>query len=571
MLCNLSEFLTDPPRTVDIPPTYWYEGISPTTGKPLRLPRSPLAETIARGLMQQLADDPRFEQEGKMYGVLLVELPTGEQQVLKAFSGLLQGQSEVFGWVPPIPGREQVARSEAETLTALETIKQALIDLANLPDRQHLAQLTQEFETQINHLKATHRDRKQQRQHLRQQALASQTGAILQEILDRLEAESQRDGMELRRLKRARDSQLQPLQVQVSAADDRIRQLKQERKTLSRQLQAQMHAAYSVMNFLGHSRSLRELMPGGTMPTGTGDCCAPKLLHYAATQGLRPIALAEFWWGKPSLQGDKQPGEFYGACTDRCQPLMGFLLSGLEKFSERSYATPRELFDHSSHALDLTIVYEDDWLIVVDKPSGLLSVPGRTVDRQDSVLSRLRCYFPEFPDLQTVHRLDQDTSGLLVIARDRDTYRHLSQQFQQRQIHKSYEAVLSDHIPQDSGEIALPLWGDPSQRPHQTVHWQWGKPSLTKFRKLRDDLRADNRLLSRLELFPLTGRTHQLRVHTADRQGLGTPILGDRLYGNPSEIDRSNPTDRLHLHARDLRLQHPQSGKMLTFHSPTPF
>ena len=288
-------------------------------------------------------------------------------------------------------------------------------------------------------------------------------------------------------------------------------------------------------------------MPDGLMPTGTGDCCAPKLLHYAATHRLKPLAMAEFWYGASSMSEQKIQGEFYGACRERCQPLMGFLLSGLPQ---------RETIVDLTQTLP--ILHEDQWLIVVNKPPGLLSVPGRYRDSQDSVLSRLRHLLPDGDALMAVHRLDQDTSGILVLARDRPTYRHLSQQFQQRQIHKVYEAMLRGLVTIKQGVIDLPLWGDPHDRPIQKVDHQRGKPSVTHFKRL-----AREKDLTRIEFFPVTGRSHQIRVHAADLQGLGVAILGDRLYGDAGE--------RLHLHARELRFEHPQSKQMLHLKVETPF
>jgi tRNA pseudouridine32 synthase/23S rRNA pseudouridine746 synthase len=280
------------------------------------------------------------------------------------------------------------------------------------------------------------------------------------------------------------------------------------------------------------------------LPTGTGDCCAPKLLHYAATHHLKPLAMAEFWWGAPSPNGDKIQGEFYGACIERCQPLMGFLLTGLNQHSQAT----------------LPIIYEDEWLIVVDKPPGMLSVPGRYRDRQDSVLNRLRSLFPNDIELTAVHRLDQETSGILLLARDKQTYRQLSQQFQQRLVHKVYEAVLSGSIVPQQGVISLPLWGDPQNRPIQEVNWQYGKPSVTRFQVI-----ATQENKTRVEFIPLTGRTHQLRVHAADSRGLGVPILGDRLYGCIADAER------LHLHAREIFFEHPQLKQTLHLQVTTGF
>jgi tRNA pseudouridine32 synthase/23S rRNA pseudouridine746 synthase len=327
-LLDFTDCLTDGARgSIDSGPSYWYEGHCPQSGDLLRLPRTRMSEEIARGLMQYLAADDSYDREGKMYGILLVEMPWGEQRILKAFSGLLNGCSVVDGWVPPIPGRSRVAFEEARTLTQLEAMKQELIALNQLPQRQEYAAVLGEFELQLQVLNARHRNCKQQRSEKRQLLCQSLAAETLEIALEELNQASRLEGIERRQLKRQRDEILQPLKQLIEAADGRMRTLKQQRKELSRELQTQMHAAYTLVNFLGKSRSLQELMPTNSIPTGTGDCCAPKLLHCAAVQNLKPLAMAEFWWGPPS--GDKVPGEFYGACGDRCQPLMGFLLSGM--------------------------------------------------------------------------------------------------------------------------------------------------------------------------------------------------------------------------------------------------
>ena len=606
LLHPLSDFLDSKSSISDSSINYWYEGRCWQSGELLNLPRTSLAETIARGLMQDLAKSDRYSCEGKMYGILLVELPGGERRVLKAFSGLLNGCSEVEGWVPAIPGRDRVSLDEVRTLNELEAIKQELIALKQLPERHQYATLRCEFERDLQQMSDRHRQRKQQRQEKRQ---------LLTEELERLDEESRRDGIERKQLKRQLDEALGPLKEAIAIADLKIRQLKQRRKELSRQLQAQMHAVYALTNFLGKSQTLRELMPEG-LPTGTGDCCAPKLLHYAATNNLKPLAMAEFWWGSSS--SDKIEGEFYGACSERCQPLMGFLLSGLPKsksnthrippmievsphpqplsqswergedsksneidrfpfpqiwgkglgeggitFTSSTSSTPETAlpnFGEKSEDFTLSILYEDEWLIVVNKPPGLLSVPGRDRSTQDSVLSRLRLLLPDGTKLSAVHRLDRDTSGILLIARDLSTYRHLSQQFERRQVSKVYEAILAGIVTRDRGAIELPLWGDPENRPYQQVNWEYGKPSITRFQVIE---REEN--TTRVEFIPLTGRTHQLRVHSADERGLGIPILGDNLYGC-----RANAS-RLHLHARELCFVHPQLGKKMKLCAQTTF
>ncbi|BAY08047.1 RluA family pseudouridine synthase [Calothrix sp. NIES-2098] len=550
----LSDFIDCKIRVNNASPTYYYEGYCPQSGNLLKLPRTSLVEAIAQSLMQQLAKDEIYTQEGKMYGILLVELPTGEQRVIKAFSGLLNGCSVVEGWVPPISGREEVALEEAKTLAELEAIKQELITLNQLPERQQYEILSREFAQQLQAMRDRHRDRKHQRHEKRQLICATLTGEALTIAIEQLDEESRQQGIEQRQLKRQHNEVLQPLKQVIAAADKRMQELKQQRKQLSRQLQAQMQAAYTLMNFLGQRRSLQQLMPQG-LPTGTGDCCAPKLLQYAATHNLKPLAMAEFWWGTKSTDGDKIPGRFYGACAERCQPLMGFLLSGFSEINSSRLLSVNQEKDET-----LSIIYEDKWLIAVNKPAGLLSVPGRYFDTQDSVLSRLRNSLPDGMSLNTVHRLDRDTSGILLLARDRQTYRQLSIQFQQQQIHKVYEALLAGIVTVDRGVIELPLWGNPDNRPYQQVDWEYGKPSITHFQVLA---REGN--YTRVEFTPLTGRTHQLRVHAADVQGLGVAILGDRLYGC------NQVASRLYLHARELSFQHPHLEETLQIQAKTPF
>ncbi|MEH2199607.1 RluA family pseudouridine synthase [Nostoc sp.] len=555
VLYALSDFIDCDFAASDSSPSYWYEGRCLESGHRLKLPRTSMSEAIAHGLMQQLAKNECYSREGKMFGILLVELPNGEQRVLKAFSGLLNVCNIVEGWVPPIPGRDEVALEEARTLTQLDAIKQEILSLKQLTERQQYETLSDDFEQQLQAMSDRHRHCKHQRQEKRQQICNILTPEALAIALEQLDEESRQQGIERRQLKRQQNEVLQPLQQLIAATDARISELKQQRKALSRQLQAQMHASYSLTNFSGRSRSLQQLMPGGS-PTGTGDCCAPKLLHYAATHNLKPLAMAEFWWGASSVNQDKIQGEFYGACVERCQPLMGFLLSGLRP----NPSAPFPAREGGVRSLSLSIIYQDEWLIAVNKPAGLLSVPGRYSDRQDSVLSRLRHLLPDGMMLVSVHRLDQETSGILLLARDRQTHRQLSQQFQQRQIHKVYEAILSGVAIAEQGVIDLPLWGDPENRPYQKVDWQHGKPSLTHFQVM-----AREQDYTRVEFTPLTGRTHQLRVHAADARGLGIAILGDRLYGCDAV------TSRLHLHARELSFEHPQLKKTFYLKAITPF
>ncbi|HEY9810860.1 MAG TPA: pseudouridine synthase [Halomicronema sp.] len=552
MLHKLSDFLDKTSVPSQDFTNYYYQGNCPETGELLRLPRTHLSEVIAQGLMRQLASDERYLSEGKMYGILLVELPNGEKRVLKAFSGTLNSQSQIEGWVSPISGREKIALEETRTLVELDTIKQQIIKLKNLSEREEYKKLSTQFNQQLDQINQHHQICKKQRQEKRAIFCQTLKGEALNTALEELNKESQLHGIERRKFKQNQNLSLQPLKQKIEAADQEISALKKQRKILSRQLQDQMHLAYSLTNFAGQTLSIQQLMPPNSIPTGTGDCCAPKLLHYAATHNLKPLAMAEFWWGPVSANQDKFQGQFYGACAERCQPLMGFLLSGLS-----SQKSPNPLILSQKN---LPIIYEDEYIIAINKPNGLLSVPGRYSHRQDSVLSRLRHLLPDGNSIFAIHRLDQETSGIILFARSLEIYRQISRQFQNRQVEKIYEAILAGTPQNSQGLIDLPLWGDPQNRPYQTVNIERGKPSLTKFQVL--EKQQNN---TRIEFYPLTGRTHQLRVHSADFRGLGMPILGDFLYGYSGELTR------LHLHAKELRFEHPLFKKMINLQTTTPF
>ena len=534
MLHSLIDFLPNGTPTED-EITYWYQGRDPKTGEVLQLPRTTLAEAIALGLMQELAKLPQTA-EGKMYGILLVATPTQEKKVLKAFSGLLEGAREVTGWVPSIAGRTTVSREEEETLALLDLIKQELISLEYPQEREDYQRLSRDWQKQLEKLTNLHSQRKHSRDQERQKLLTLLSGENLTIALERLNQASQKDGIERKNVKKQGEQALITLKELIDAADRRIGQLRQERKVLSRQLQQQLYQAYSLRNFNGESTPLSDLMKGGQLPTGTGECCAPKLLHYAATHHLTPLTMAEFWWGMET--DNRFRGQFYGACSQRCQPIMGFLLSGSSK---------------------IQIIYQDQWLLVVNKPSGLLSVPGRYLESQDSVETRFLAGGLGY--CKAVHRLDQDTSGLLVLALDALTYRQMLQRFAQKEVTKVYEAILDGLLNRMEGIINLPLWSDPCDRPYQKVDPEKGKPSTTRFQVI-----AVEGNYTRVKFFPLTGRTHQLRVHAEHQMGIGTPILGDRLYGRPS------PAIRLHLHATKLSFAHPiKLGEYLTLEATTPF
>ena len=325
-------------------------------------------------------------------------------------------------------------------------------------------------------------------------------------------------------------------------------QLKQRRKQMSEELQLWLFRQYRMLNALGEEKDLvdiwrdyhrsprlQERFP--LPPGGSGDCCAPKLLQYAYLHGLHPVAIAEFWYGESPRGEIRHHGQYYPACRGKCLPILTFMLQGLrvEQTSTNAVVEP-------------VVRYEDEFLLVIDKPSGLLSVPGRI--EAPSVQSLLA---EKYGDVYMPHRLDMDTSGLMVVARNEDAYKQLQQQFYARTVEKRYEALL-EGVVEGRGTISLALRPDPLDRPRQVVDPLHGKPSVTDYEVIRVE---NGRTL--VSLTPHTGRTHQLRVHCAHPDGLGVPMVGDNLYG---QKDR-----RLCLHACRLAFTHPVTGERMAFDS----
>ena len=328
------------------------------------------------------------------------------------------------------------------------------------------------------------------------------------------------------------------------------------RTARSRVLMAAIQDSYHFASALGETRSLRTLFAPAEPPAGAGDCAAPKLLAQAYGLGLRPLALAEFWWGAPAPTGDRRAGVFYAACRGKCLPILTHMLDGLP-------VDPPPLFGSAAFdTLEPRVVYEDDELLIVNKPSGMLSVPGRSASLQDCVVSRLRARYPDATGPIIVHRLDLDTSGLLLCAKNLATAKLLQRLFSLREIDKQYVAWLDGNVATDHGHITLPLRVDIDDRPRNIVDPVHGKPADTEWRVLT---RANGR--TRVLFMPHTGRSHQLRVHASHPEGLDAPIVGDRLYGRTAPDE----DERLLLHAERLRFIHPITGTLLEVEQPAPF
>ena len=337
--------------------------------------------------------------------------------------------------------------------------------------------------------------------------------------------------------------------AELAQYDERIRRLKDQRKQQSDALQRWLFTHFVMLNARGEQRNLLDIFaetPQHIPPAGAGECCAPKLLQYAYQHHYKPITMAEFWWGASPKATIRHHGECYPACRGKCLPILRFMLQGLEVDDE---------YPDDAEPMQLHVVYEDDDLVVVNKPAGLLSVPGRS--SRSSVLSILREIMPQDMPLHAVHRLDMATSGLLIVAKNMKVYHHLQAQFKAHTIQKEYIAVLDGEVTQKDGSINLPLRPDLLDRPRQIVDRVHGKPAITFYRVL--SVHQGKTLLA---LSPMTGRTHQLRMHCAHQEGLNCPILGDELYGHQA--------DRLYLHAASITFIHPTSSKHMTLNAPIP-
>ena len=397
--------------------------------------------------------------EGKMFGVLVVEPPSGELGFLAAYSGLLEGRNDWDYFVPPVFDAQQ-------------------------PDGY--------FKQKEREISLT--------------------------------------------------SHLSPLSS----------------KKLSQQLQLWLFRQYRMLDAKGEEKDLVEIWRDYHQnpkiqkkfplpPGGTGDCCAPKLLQYAYKEHYKPICMAEFWWG-PSPQSEiRHHGEFYPACRGKCKPVLTWMLQGLDVDPDPEMSG----FLHEG----VEIIYEDDAIAAVYKPAGMLSVPGKKDDYSVGTWAKERWDGSMLP-----HRLDLLTSGIMLVAKTTEAYHHLQDQFAARTIKKKYLAVVEGLVEQEHGIIDLPLNSDPLNRPRQIVDFENGKRAITEYR-VQGTAEWEGRKVTMLALYPHTGRTHQLRMHCAHKQGLGCPIVGDELYGRKS--------DRLYLQAESIAFVHPITGKRMHLFCPS--
>ena len=580
----------------------------------------PLAEAASLELQRYIADADLMSTEkgcGKMFGVLVVEYEDEEGALqrgfLAAYSGLLGGRNDWPYFVPPVFDAQQPDGHFKRTEREISAINREIAAIEH--DAEYLQSVAQHEQTkkrlqaEVDAFKAEVDAAK-----ARRDARRKSGEPLSEEEQAEMIRESQFMKAELRRRRKAMEQADSTLTTQHSTF---LKSLQRKRKQMSDELQRWLFAAYRMLNAKGEERDLIDIFREYTHampPAGAGDCCAPKLLQYAYLHHLRPVCMAEFWWGESPASEIRHHLHYYPACRSKCLPILTHMLKGLD-------VAPNPLAQ-KRHSAEPRVLYADEYIMVVDKPAGMLSVPGKaesvrsefsdsanisveeyfanlqlptnsqftteqfTIGEADN--SKLKIQNSKF--LKAAHRLDMDTSGLLVLARTEQAYVELQRQFASRETVKRYEAVLSgvptqnsklktqNSSTQPSGcleAISLPLIADINDRPRQRVDMEHGKPALTLYNIVEvravdantavayTTKKVDKRR-TLVHLYPKTGRTHQLRVHCAHPLGLACPILGDPLYG-------TERADRMYLHAAELTFRHPVTDETMHFLSPSGF
>lgn len=523
-----------------------------------------------------LPKDGDIQNNGKMFGVLIVKNKKNELGYLSAFSGKNPFEQPLADFVPPVPSNNNphsTSTSEpawfAESTLVINQINNQIEALEATPEITSLTQIITKKKIDADSaisahkvlMKAAKKSRNQKRdeaeKHLNKEAYIA--------LKKELSIESIQYKNKLRDLNAFWQEHIEQDEASLAVYTDKIEALKTERKRLSTQLQHAIFNQYQFLNAQGEAKGLVSLFEQTITPeppSGSGDCAAPKLLQYAYTQQLTPIAMAEFWWGAAPKSEIRQHKNFYSACQNKCKPILSHMLQGLEVEDNPLLINPAQgkLIDY---------LYEDDNLVVINKPAEFLSVPGK--DISDSVYMRIKEKYPHATGSIIVHRLDMSTSGIMVLALNARTHKGLQKQFIERTVAKRYVALVENSLAganskqvskqtleQVSGTINLPLRVDLSDRPRQLVCYEHGKSAETYWEVINSNNDVSSgKAYTRLYLHPKTGRTHQLRVHCAHPLGLNSPIVGDDLYGTKAR--------RLHLHAQHLSFEHPITREPMEF------
>ena len=479
---------------------------------------------------------------GKMFGVLVVRNEKSELGYICAVSGKLAGHNQHEKFVPPV---FDILLEDGFYRRGEAIVSEINARIEKLENESEYVALSQEYksaikksEEEMRSLKANNKIQREARHAKRKELEETCSGAVLEEQLKILDKQSIHESYQQKKLSKYWKERIAEIESAMAQFKAEIETLKEERKTRSAALQAEIFEQFYFFNKKLEKKSLGEIFkntPDGKPIAGSGECAAPKLFQYAFLNKLEPIAMAEFWWGESPPSEIRAHGQYYPACRGKCEPILGHMLSGMDIAENPMLKNPAE-------GKELRIFWEDDYIVVIDKPDEFLSVPGKNIS--DSVATRLRYLFPRATGPLVVHRLDMSTSGLLLAAKTEEVYKSLQRQFLRREVKKRYVALLDGELKEDEGMINLPLRVDLEDRPRQMVCYQHGKPAVTRFEVVE---RKDGK--TRIHFYPITGRTHQLRMHAAHPQGLNMPIIGDDLYGTRAE--------RLYLHAEYLEFRHP--------------
>lgn len=542
-------FLSDV-SSLEIPDTFTY---------PFNYTPHPIAVAACEELKQHIhsIEDLRWffdkknpEGFGKMFGILVVQSRQNELGYLAAFSGKLIQSNHWRGFVPPVFDmlkKDGYFKQEEQNIYA---INQEIDTLSSSHEYQHLIEnleTTQsQYQIELSQFKQSQTNAKQSRQQSRVHAKEELNSEEYTQYIQKLDKESADMHYELKRLKQSFKEKISILESEIHRYQAHIQLLKEERKARSQKLQDRLFESYTFFNALGESRSLVDIFQtdkGIVPPSGAGECCAPKLLQYAYLYELTPIALAEFWYGKSPQSEIRTHGNFYPSCRSKCYPILSHMMQGLAV--EANTMLIRLAADKH-----IEIIYEDEDILVINKPQDFLSVPGGEI--RDSVYQRIHEMYPLASGPLIVHRLDMSTSGLMLIALHKTAHYHLQRQFETKTIQKRYVAILDGAVASEQGTITLPLRVDLEDRPRQLVDFDYGKSATTHY-----EIISRTSQETRVHFYPITGRTHQLRLHAAHVLGLGTPIKGDDLYGTRS--------DRLYLHAEEIAFLHPMTEQRMQF------
>ena len=487
---------------------------------------------------------------GKMFGILLVQNKHNEIGYLAAFSGKLAGKNHLPKFVPPV--FDMLNEDGFFLIEQLEInrINNHIESLEKNPEIVELETALQaEIDSSIIQIKEHREGMIEGRKIRKARRITAEIELNTENFLklkERLSKESIKEKFQLKDLNNYWQERVQKIEDKLKLLTAELCSLKKQRKNLSASLQKKLFDQYRFLNSKGMNKSLCNIFketPQLTPPAGAGECATPKLLQYAFKWGMKPLAMAEFWWGASPKSAIRKHQNFYPACQGKCKPILGHMLEEIEM-------DENPLLSNPAAGKTIDIVYEDDVMLVINKPAEFLSVPGKNIE--DSVYLRIRQSYPDATGSLIVHRLDMSTSGLMVIALSKEAHKNLQRQFIKRTIKKRYVALLEGLLKEDEGIVDLPLRVDLDDRPRQLVCYEHGKQARTRWEVIE---RKNHQ--TKVYFYPITGRTHQLRVHSAHINGLNMPISGDDLYGNKA--------GRLHLHADYIEFNHPVTKELMRF------